>query len=229
MRHYPWAHWRQWRRLNTSLDDSVSLAPYQCINHLRISICPCSKLWGNCPKLLTRLPETQTPKSKTCTFLRQQRDQGSTEWRLAYRSRWVVPGWVSPPYGAPQGLESCWWEPLFGWYFPWRMACCSQSPHCTPGLGSEDTVSEQNNLKWKTFLPWDPRSQMEKDRMLMIFTEMFAAPLPKAAAAWMFLVQPRRRLMGTPKQANRQPSIPRSDVKAEAGRRLGESRWPGLI
>ena len=55
-----------------------------------------------------------------------------------------------------------------------------------PDLGSEDAVFGQKNLKPKTFLSWDPRSQMEKERELIIVTEMFAAPFFQAAAAWMF-------------------------------------------
>ena len=120
----------------TSLDDSVSLAPYLMHKIIStISICPCSKLWENCSKLLTRLPGPQNPKSKMCTFRRQQRDQGSTEWVARPWSRWVVPGWLSLPYGAPQGLGHADENHYLGDTFLGGWHVLSQSPHCTPRLG----------------------------------------------------------------------------------------------
>ena len=171
----------------TSLDDSVSLAPYPMHKIIsRISICPCSKLWGNCPKLLTRLPGTQTPKSKTCTFLRQQRDQGSTEWAACPRSRWVVPGWVSLPYGAPQGLGHADENHYLGDTFLGGWLVVSQSPHCTPQtwvqrilclnkITSNEKLSfhEILDLRWRRTECW-------------WYSQKCLQPLFQAAAAWMF-------------------------------------------
>lgn len=159
--------------------------------------------------LPTRLPGTQTPKSKHGTSYRQQRDQGSTEWAFAHGPQMGVPQAGCPCHGHP-GAGSCWWELLFGVIFLEDINPLT----ALTGVCSE-VRSEQNNLKWKLSFQ-DPVILMEKDRVLT-YSQNVCSPLPGLLLLGCFLSpKSRRRRMAPNMSLLTQPSIPRSDVEGRS-------------